>query len=150
MKGMRCSLARSVATLLVLHSLLSSSVLAQTPQEQTRPRRVQTDAQPASQPEWVPPQTSSSVIQLPTTTNINAGPEPTIRVALSTSVRSAVISTTGKLMNASAKTNVVAFDSSRVRVEARLLSPVPAAVVESLYRVTINGMETRERAEEVE
>jgi stage II sporulation protein D len=61
-----------------------------------------------------------------------------------------VISTTGRLMNASAKTNVVALDSSRVRVEARLLSPMPAAVAESLYRVTINGMETRERAEEVE
>ncbi len=39
---------------------------------------------------------------------------------------------------------------SRVRVEARLLSPMPSAVAESLYRVTINGEETRERAEEIE
>ena len=138
-----CSLARSVATLLVLHSLVSSSILAQT--AQTRPRRTQ----PESQPQWVPPQTPSSPIQLPTTTLI-AGPEPTIRVALNTSVRSAVISTTGKLMNASAKTSVVALDSSRVRVEARQLSPMPSAVAQSLYRVTINGEETRERAEEIE
>ena len=142
---MRCSLARSVATLLVLHSLVSSSILAQTPQEQTRPRR----AQPESQPQWVPPQTASSPIQLPTTSLI-AGPEPTIRVALNTSVRSAVISTTGKLMNATGKTSVVALDTSRVRVEARLLSPVPSRVAESLYRVTVDGMETRERAEEIE
>jgi stage II sporulation protein D len=139
---MRCSLARSLATLLVLYSFLSSSVVAQT---QTRPRRTQ----PASQPEWVPPQTASSPIQLPTA-GFAAAPEPTIRVALSTSVRSAVISTTGKLMNASITTNVVALDSSRVRVEARQLSPIQSAIAESPYRVTVDGMETRERAEEIE
>src|SRR6185436_16267275 len=142
MKGM-CSLARSVATLLVLHSLVSSSILAQT--AQTRPRRTQ----PESQPQWVSPPTTSSPIQLPTI-GLVAGPEPTIRVALNTSVRSAVISTSGKLMNASGKTSVVALDTSRVRVEARQLSPIPSAVAESLYRVTINGEETRERAEEIE
>ena len=146
---MRCSLARSLASLLVLYSLLSTSIFSQSSQEQTRPRRVQTEEKPTSQPEWVPPQTPSSPIQLPATTNVNAGPEPTIRVALSTSVRSAVISTTGKLVNAS-NASVVALDSSRVRVEARMLSPMPAAVAESLYRVTLDGLETRERAEEIE
>ncbi|HEX7294237.1 MAG TPA: SpoIID/LytB domain-containing protein [Pyrinomonadaceae bacterium] len=142
---MHCSLARSLATLLLLHSVVSSSLFAQSNQEQTRPRRVQ----PESQPAWVPPETPSSPIQS-TTTSIEPAAEPTIRVALSTSVRSAIVSTTGKLINASNKTNVVALDSSRVRVEARQLSAAPSSVAELLYRVTINGLETRERAEEIE
>jgi stage II sporulation protein D len=53
-------------------------------------------------------------------------------------------------MNASAGTTLVALDSSRVRVEARLLSPSPSTVAESLYRVTVGGFETREEAEEIE
>jgi stage II sporulation protein D len=61
-----------------------------------------------------------------------------------------VISTTGVLMNASAGTTLVALDSSRVRVEARLLSTLPSAVAESFYRVTVPGAETRARAEEIE
>src|SRR4030095_1405367 len=137
---MRCSLARSVTSLLLLQSLLPFIVFGQQATE-TRPRRVE--------PEWVQPQTSSSPVSLPNTALIT-GPEPKIRVALNTDTRSAVISSTGNLMNASAGTTLVALDSSRVRVEARLLSPSPSTVAESLYRVTVGGFETREEAEEIE
>lgn len=137
---MRCSLARSVTSLLLLHSLLPFFVFGQQATE-TRPRRVE--------PEWVQPQTSSSPVSLPNTALIT-GPEPKIRVALNTDTRSAVISSTGKLMNASAGTTLVAIDSSRVRVEARWLSPLPSTVAESLYRVTVSGLDTREEAEQIE
>ena len=138
---MRCSLARSVTSLLLLQSLASSVVFCQQATEQTRPRRVE--------PEWVQPQTSSSAVSLPNIALIS-GPEPKIRVALNTDTRSAVISTTGTLMNASAGTTLVALDSSRVRVEARLLSPLPSTVAESLYRVSVGGFETRQEAEQIE
>ncbi|HEY8224733.1 MAG TPA: SpoIID/LytB domain-containing protein [Pyrinomonadaceae bacterium] len=138
---MRCSLARSVTSLLLLECLVSSASFGQQASEQTRPRR--------AQPEWVQPQTASSPLSLPNTAVVT-GPEPKIRVALNTDTRTAVISTTGKLMNASAGTTLVALDSSRVRVEARLLSPLPSTVAESLYRVTVGGLETRQEAEEIE
>ena len=141
---MRCSLARSLATLLLIVSFVSSSLFAQSIQDQTRPRRTQ----PESQPAWVPPPTPSSPIQVPTTTVVQ-GPQPTIRVALNTDTRSAVISTTSKLMNASNGTSPVALDTQRVRLEAHFLSN-PPTVADALYRVTVTGMETREQAEEIE
>ena len=141
---MRCSLARSLATLLLIFSFVSSSLFAQSIQDQTRPRRTQ----PESQPAWVPPPTPSSPIQVPTTTVVQ-GPQPTIRVALNTDTRSAVISTTSKLMNASNGTSPVALDTQRVRLEAHFLSNAPT-VAEALYRVTVTGIETREQAEEIE
>lgn len=138
---MRCSLARSATTLLLAQALLPSFIFAQTPRQESRPRR--------AQPEWVQPPTSTSPLSLPSSTVIT-GPEPRIRVALNTDTRSAVISTAGVLMNASAGTTPVALDSSRVRVDAHLLSTFPNRVAEPLYRVTVGGIETRARAEEIE
>ena len=138
---MRCSLARSATTLLLAQALLPSFIFAQTPKQETRPRR--------AQPEWVQPPTSTSPLSLPSSTVVT-GPEPKIRVALNTDTRSAVISTAGVLMNASSGTTLVALDSSRVRVDAHLLSTLPNRVVEPLYRVTVSGIETRARAEEIE
>jgi len=136
---MRCSLARSATTLLLAQSLLSSIGLSQQSREPTRPRRVQ--------PEWVVPQNS---ITIPTPNSVlMAGPEPRIRVALTTDTRSAVISTTSKLMNASgAGTTLLALDSSRVRVEARLLSPLPATNFDDVYRVMAGIAASREDAKE--
>jgi stage II sporulation protein D len=45
---------------------------------------------------------------------------------------------------------LVALDSSRVRVDARLLSPLPAANDDSGFRVTVGGAATRQEAEENE
>src|SRR6266513_4201129 len=51
-------------------------------------------------------------------------PEPLMRIALSTDVRSATISTTAQLLNTSdADTAPQPLESARVRVESRLLSP---------------------------
>src|SRR5262245_27106232 len=137
---MRSSLARSAITLLLSHSLFASIVCSQTPSsDQTRPRRVQ--------PEWQTPVASSPIPGLNVTSL--AGPEPTIRVALNTDARSAVISTTSHLFNASGgDKTLVALDVSRVRVEPRLLSPLPLTKAEDLYRVLVSGSSSRAEADE--
>lgn len=47
-------------------------------------------------------------------------------------------------------TTLTALDTSRVRVDPRLLSPLPAAVEESGFRVLVGGAASREEAEENE
>jgi len=72
-------------------------------------------------------------------------------VALTTDARSAVISTTGHLMNASGTgKTLVALDTSRVRVDPRLLSPVSATNKDGGFRVTVGGATTRQEAEDNE
>src|SRR6476469_2339344 len=108
-------LTRRVITVLLTQSLLSSFVFAQQgSSEGSRPRKVQSD--------WPVAATSTSVISNPTITTI-AGPEPKIRVALNTNARSAVISTTSRLMKGGGGNTLVALDTSRVRVEPHMLSP---------------------------
>jgi hypothetical protein len=52
--------------------------------------------------------------------------EPVMRIALSTDARAATISTTAELLNASSlSTSPQPLETARVRVESRLLSPVP-------------------------
>ena len=135
------SLGRRAITLLLAKSLLLPVAFGQqqTP-ESTRPRR--------TQPVWTPP-SATPVITTPNLTTVT-GPEPTIRVALITDARSAVISTSAHLMNASGGKTLVALDTSRVRVDPRLLSPVSAANEEEGFRVTVGGAATRQEAEENE
>ena len=136
------SLGRRAITLLLAKSLLLPVAFGQQQtQEVTRPRR--------TQPVWTPPSATTPIIT-PSLTTLT-GPEPTIRVALTTDARSAMISTSGHLMNASGggKT-LVALDTSRVRVDPRLLSPVPAANEDGGFRVTVGGAATRQEAEENE
>src|SRR5207248_2822297 len=52
--------------------------------------------------------------------------EPVMRIALATDVRSASVSTTAHLVNASEVT-LIPLETSRVHVEARALSPRPPA-----------------------
>jgi stage II sporulation protein D len=60
-----------------------------------------------------------------------------------------VISTTSHLFNASGgDKTLVALDVSRVRVEPRLLSPLPVANADDLYRVLVTGSASREEADE--
>jgi len=142
MRAMRVSLVRKATILLLAYSLLLPIALGQQQTtEATRPRR--------AEPVWTPP-AATPIISAPPLTP-SASTEPTIRVALSTDARSAVISTTGHLMNASGggKT-LVALDTSRVRVDPRLLSPLPAASEDAGFRVTVGGAATREEAEENE
>ena len=140
---MRSSLARRVITLLLAQSFLLPAAFAQqqTP-EATRPRR--------AQPVWTPPAATTPIIAAPTLSTLS-GPEPKIRVALTTDARSATISTAGHLMNASGSgTTLVALDTSRVRIDPRLLSPLPASSENVGYRVLVGGAATREEAEENE
>jgi stage II sporulation protein D len=137
------SLGRRAITLLLAKALLLPVVFGQQQtQEATRPRR--------TQPDWTPPSATTPIITTPSLTTVT-GPEPTIRVALATDARSAVISTTGHLMNASGggKT-LVALDTSRIRVDPRLLSPVPAVNEDGGFRVTVGGAASRQEAEENE
>src|SRR5215203_4787139 len=115
--AMCSSLVRKAIALLLAQSVFLPIVFAQ--QQDTRPRR--------TQPVWTPPATTPIISSSPPLT-ITTGPEPRIRVALNTDARSAVISTAGHLMNASGGgTTLLALDTSRVRVDPRLLSPLPAA-----------------------
>src|SRR5690242_10415351 len=135
---MRSSVARRVITVLLAQSVFLSLTFAQ--QTETRPRR--------TQPAWPQPSSSTTPIISAPTLAVVTGPEPTIRVALTTDARSATISTTGHLMNASGGgTSSLALDTSRVRVDPRLLSPLPAASDDGGFRVTVGGAASREEAE---
>jgi peptidoglycan hydrolase-like amidase len=135
---MRSSLTRRAIVLLLTQSLLLPIAFGQ--QQDTRPRR--------TQPVWNPPAATTPVISAPTLTPL-AGPEPTIRVALTTDARSAQISTTGHLMNASGGgSTLLALDTSRVRVDPRLLSPLSTSNDAATYRVIVGGAATREETEE--
>src|SRR5687768_18411731 len=116
---MRSSLARRVATVLLAQSLFLSLTFAQQQsQTESRPRR--------TQPAWPQPAASTPIIPSPNL-HVVTGPEPQIRVALRTDVRSGVISSACHLLNATARgTTLLAVDTSRVRVDARLLSPLTA------------------------
>ena len=151
---MRSPLARRVVTVLLAQSLFLSLTFAQQ-QADIRPRRAQTASpqpaatQPATtQPAWPQPPATTPIISSPTLAVVT-GPEPTIRVALMTDARSATISSTGHLMNASGggKT-MLALDTSRVRVNPRLLSPLPAANNDALFRVMVAGAASKEEAED--
>lgn len=138
---MHSSLAWRATTVLVACSLLFSLVSAQQQSvEESRPRRAQS--------QWPQPPLSPAPISIPNLTSIS-GPEPNIRVALSTDARSAVISTTSKLLNASeGGTTLLALDTSRVRVEPHLLSPLPVGNLDDTFRVLVAGATSREDAEE--
>src|SRR5688500_9380141 len=137
---MRSSLARRVTTVLLAQSLFLSLTFAQQQsQTETRPRR--------TQPAWPQPAASTPIIPSPNL-NVVTGPEPKIRVALTTDVRSAVISTAGHLMNATGGgTTLLALDTSRVRVDARLLSPLTAVNNDATFRVIVAGAATRDGGE---
>ena len=135
---MSSSLVRRAISLLLAQSLFVTILAGQ---QETRPRR--------TQPAWPAPTANTPVIPTPTVAAI-AGPEPTIRVALTTNARSAVISTTtGHLMNASGGgSKLVALDTSRVRVDPRLLSPMPRGNDAAAYRVVIAVAASKDEAEE--
>ena len=133
---------KAIALLLAQAFFLPIAFGQQQTPEASRPRR--------AQPVWTPPSATTPIISAPTLAT-TTGPEPKIRVALNTDARSAVISTTGHLMNASGGgTSLLALDTARVRVDPRLLSPLPAAAEDGGFRVLVGGAATREEAEENE
>ena len=158
---MRNFLARSnVAIVLALQVLSPAFVFSQ---QDVSQKRSQKPAQGPANKEAAPPKTSPAsgsgewnigdpvriVTSGPSATGRSSGPEPTIRVALATDVRSATISTTGRLMNASDQTTtLLALNVARVRVEPRLLSPLPPIDNADTYRIQIAGLPSRVDAEQ--
>jgi peptidoglycan hydrolase-like amidase len=154
---MRDFLARFTIAILLAQFI---NVIPAFSQEEMRPRRSQTERNsndatkpastptPASNEDWKAPTSDKTVSldQLYTTSK----QEPTIRVALATNARSATISTTGRLMNATdLATTLVALSVARVRLEPRLLSPVPLpSTGEPAHRLQITGLASRLEAEE--
>lgn len=125
----------SIAILLAQSLFLPTSLLAQQPNKTTE--------------EW------KTAVTRPldeSTLTAALAPEPTIRVALSTDVRSATISTTSHLLTATgdvdSASTLVALDVTRVRLEPRLLSPLPPVNTEAGYRLQIAGTSLRSDAEQ--
>src|SRR5262245_7230762 len=123
---MMCSsVARRVITLVLAQSLFLPIASAQ--QQETRPRR--------TQPVWPPPSATTPIIAAPALPPTTV-PEPTTRVAVPSDARSATISPTGHLMNASGGgPTLLALDPSRVRVDPRLLSPRQTVADDATFRV---------------
>lgn len=154
---MRSSLARKVvACIILLGQFLSVSIIVvaqQVTREESRPRRTQENRKQTATPAlgegaWrVPPAESpASIVEGAV---LASGPEPKIRVGLATDVRSAVVSTSGSLMTAGdAGTTLIALDVARVRLEPRLLSPLPPLDNENAYRLQVAGAVSRAEAEE--
>ncbi len=146
---MRIFLAPFLSAILLAQLVCASSVFAQ---GDVRPRRSQTTepsqpSPPTNNGQWQtpPPSPVTSFDKLSAADSKN---EPTIRVALATDARSASISTTGHLMNATDVANtMVALDVARVRVEARLLSPLPPTREES-FRLSLAALSSRVEAEQ--
>jgi len=70
-------------------------------------------------------------------------------VALATDVRSAIVSTSGHLLNASEDGPApVALDVARVRLEPHLLSPPPLNNNLDAFRIQIAGLSSRDEAEQ--
>src|SRR6266498_1725589 len=149
---MRNFLARSISALLLAQPFLSPAFVFS--QQEVRQRRTQTQVEPqktSSQTdsrEWQPPATPA-IFPLDPAIPALSRPEPTIRVALATDARSATISTSGHLMNATdVATTLVALDVARVRLEPRLLSPLPPSDVADAYQIQIAALPSLAEAEQ--
>ena len=150
---MRHFLARGNIAILLALQLFSPSVgLGQEGVRQRRSQPPAEAAKPTSSPaeQWKPP--SQKVVSFERLSPSDSQPEPLIRVALATDVRSAIISTTGHLMNAS-DVALTPLDIARVRLEPRLLSPLSSSSAalangEPSFRLQIGGLASRTEAEE--
>jgi len=157
---MRSIAVSGTLTLLLATSLfVSSFALAQQDRRgEVRPRQITTQPNSnrtkseAKDPEASQPSTKqwnagdTSVTQIVATYASIGGAEPVMRIALATDVHAATVSTSAGLMSATdfAQT-FVPLDVARVRVESRLLSPLP--VVDEDFRLTIAGLASRGQAE---
>jgi stage II sporulation protein D len=148
---MRHSLARSIIALLLAQQSLSPAFGFS---QEVRQRRTQAQVEPQktsqrASAEWQPPPTQTIVNLDPSVAASSAQAEPTIRVALATDARSATISTSGHLMNATdLATTLVGLDVTRVRLEPHLLAPLPAGDNTDTYQIQIVGLPSRADAEQ--
>lgn len=139
-KLMRPSLRSKIIAILVAPALLVSSLaFAQDgASQQTRPRRAQGTSERTSAPTNTTP---APVVVA--TARLSA--EPIIRIGLATDARSVNISTNGRQLQATQENAVAAtpISATRVRIEARPLSPTALAAESATFRVEIAGAATR-------
>ena len=143
-------LARSSIAIVLAQSLfIPTSILAQ---ERVREVKRPNGSQPSTTKapdEWKI--TTTRPLDDPGSTAPSTA-EPTIRVALSTDVRSATVSTMGQLMTATGEmereSTLVALNVARVRLEPRLLSPLTAVDTDAGYRLQVAGTPLRADAEQ--
>lgn len=135
---MSSSLKSKTIALLLVHTLAFASLAFAQDPSQTRPRRTQSTPQPTR--EDSPAQTEAI------TTRLTA--EPLIRIGLATDVRSVMISTNGRLLNATEpNAPPTPLTTARVRLEAHLLAPQPETTAIDSLSVEIAGAATRVDAE---
>src|SRR5438477_3556616 len=129
--------SRRIAVVLLIATFLSASnvlVIAQ-------------DARDKSKSNW--PTESKSVVKKTTEglTAVTLSDEPVMRIALSTGTSAATISTTARLLNVSEiDTNNQALETTRVRVESRMLTP-SRPVNDRSYEMTLATSLSREDAD---
>jgi stage II sporulation protein D len=104
--------------------------------QETRPRRAEQFPTTTTNSEPPPVETTNE------TPTVRLDSEPTIRIGLATSARSVTISTTsGNLLLASnemgATVQPTPLGAARVRIEPRVLAPLPMPSASELYRVEI-------------
>src|SRR5438552_6785364 len=141
------SLCRSISVAVLLASVLLSSLTvapsinAQEMRAPVRPAKKEENSKRA----WRSPQ--SSVLNDATGARAQLIKEPLMRIALSTDVGAATISTAGHLLKASElDMTPQALDTTRLRVESRLLSPA-RQVGDRNYDIEVARSLSREEAE---
>src|SRR5437016_3874810 len=129
--------SKAIAIMLLVATFLSASsgpVIAQ-------------DARDKSKSNW--PTESKSVVKK-TTEGLSAvtlSDEPVMRIALSTGTSTATISTTARLLNVSEiDTNNQPLETTRVRVESRMLTP-SHVVNDRVYEMTLATSLSRDEAD---
>lgn len=151
---MRRNLAgRALTTIVLLAQSFSISPITfsqERVREDGRPRRNQASPPPqaSGNSEWRLPASESPASVIESAVSV-PGPEPQIRIALGIDVRWATVSTTGRLLQATGDgPTLLALDVARVRLEPRLLSPLPPITSENSFRLQVAGAVSREEAEQ--
>ena len=116
--------SRSISKLLIF-CLTAPGIAGLALAQETRDRRIQSETKKTEKTWSAPPiSIAQQATQAPALAKLSA--EPVMRIALATNVRSATVSTTAHLLNAS-QLSMIPLETSRVHVEARALSPRPVA-----------------------
>jgi stage II sporulation protein D len=139
----RIAIVLLIASVLISPLTFAPSIVAQ----ETRERRKQDEKSEKTQPTW--PAEQVSVVKKAGEPNELAqlSNEPVMRIALSTGTRSATISTTARLLNASEFNSATQpLESARVRIESRMLSPT-RPVGDRAYDIEIGRSLSREEAD---
>jgi stage II sporulation protein D len=143
---MRYSLARNALAFLLAFQILTLPIYSQ--QDLGRPRTVSSRPAQNSQAEWKV-DNSRVISEEPAKSAATLQPEPTIRVALATDVRSATISTAGRLLNGDAEgESFVPLEVTRLRLEPHLLAPPSAGDNADLASLQIVGLPNQDAAEQ--